>query len=254
MSKLGLSTRTSVNAANQDYDKITDSNAATPSAPVHAARLNGLLKTLANAEGAVTEIIKARNALIKDLEQLLKVQSDEVGKDEAQLKQLSERRVAIDAKKKDVEDAIMRGFATNSNPGSPAVANSPGRSHSPVTPAAEPDRPEVEALTPPTHSPKSPKAIAVSPPGNGQSLTLNSPPPAQPLATSPPPPPPTQTHPAAAGLDLLASLSSGGAYSPSNGSSAKKRKLTSDDDFPDLGGDVMDDIDDDVAEMLRSGA
>lgn len=200
----------------------------------------------------MTEIIKARNALIKDLEQLLKVQSDEVGKEEAQLKQLSERRVAIDAKKKDVEDAIMRGFATNSNPGSPAVANSPGQSHSPVTPAAEPDRPEVEALTPPTQSPKSPRATAVSPPGNGQSLTLNSPPPAQSFTTSPPPPP--QTHPAAAGLDLLASLSSGGAYSQSNGSSAKKRKLTSGDDFPDLGGDVMDDIDDDVAEMLRSGA
>lgn len=53
LSKLVLSTRTSVNAANQDYDKLTDPNATTPSAPVHAARLNGLLKTLANAEGAV---------------------------------------------------------------------------------------------------------------------------------------------------------------------------------------------------------
>ena len=53
ITKLVLSTRTSVNAANQDYDKLTDPAAVTPSAPVHAARLNGLLKTLANAEGAV---------------------------------------------------------------------------------------------------------------------------------------------------------------------------------------------------------
>ena len=53
LSKLILSTKTSVNAANQDYGKLTDPNVVTPSAPVHAARLNGLLKTLANAEGAV---------------------------------------------------------------------------------------------------------------------------------------------------------------------------------------------------------
>ena len=60
ISKLVLSTRTSLNAANQDYDKLTDPNAVTPSAPVHAARLNGLLKTLANAEGAV--VCRLRNS------------------------------------------------------------------------------------------------------------------------------------------------------------------------------------------------
>ena len=57
LSKLVLSTRTSVNAANLDYDKLSDPNATIPSAPVHAARLNGLLKTLANAEGAVVCIL-----------------------------------------------------------------------------------------------------------------------------------------------------------------------------------------------------
>src|SRR5277367_4503579 len=99
ISKLNLSTRTSLNAANQDYDKITDPNAVTPSAPVHAARLNGLLKTLANAEGAVSESMKARNVLIKEVEQILKSQYDQLAEEEAQLSRLSSRRAEIDAKK-----------------------------------------------------------------------------------------------------------------------------------------------------------
>jgi regulator of Ty1 transposition protein 103 len=256
-----MSTRTSVNAANQDYDKLTDVNAVTPSAPVHAARLNGLLKTLANAEGAVTESIKARNVLIRDLEQILKSQHDVLATEETQLRQLSERRAAIDAKKKDVEDAIMRGFATNSNPSTPAQDNATGQSHSPVTPGTEPDRPEVEALTPPTQSPLSPDRDTQqtsdpdTQPKNSFTTIESRQTPAQPPSASP-----SQQTPAAnahAGLDLLASLSSG-AYqtqysSNRNGSAAKKRKLDARDDFPDLGGDAMDDIDDDVAEMLRGG-
>jgi regulator of Ty1 transposition protein 103 len=70
ISKYVLSTKTSVNAANQDYDKLTNPIVAPPSAPVHAACLNGLLKTLANAEGAVAESIRARK-LIEGLEKLL---------------------------------------------------------------------------------------------------------------------------------------------------------------------------------------
>lgn len=206
----------------------------------------------------MTEIMKARSALIKDLEQLLKVQSEEYAKEEAQQKTLSERKTAIDAKKKDVEDAIMRGFATSSPVGSPQVANSPGQSQSPVTPGPDPetDRPEVEALTPPTQSPKSPepeqRSLTPPAPQNEallpamqilQQLQANNGQPGAPAAQVP-----------AVGMDLLASLSAGaGAYGHSNGeSSAKKRRLNSGDDFPDLGGDVMDDIDADVAEMLNS--
>lgn len=68
LSKLVLSTRTSINAANQDYDKLTDPNATTPSAPVHAARLNGLLKTLANAEGAVVRLFFKHFSLLIQFE------------------------------------------------------------------------------------------------------------------------------------------------------------------------------------------
>jgi regulator of Ty1 transposition protein 103 len=250
LATLGLSTRTSTNAADQDYDKLTDPNAVTPSAPVHAARLNGLLKTLANAEGAVKESMKTRRELIQGLEHLLKSQMDRLTAEENELNRLTSRRMEIDAKKKEVEDTIMRGFAPNSNPSTPAADGTPAQSHSPTTPGQEPDRPEIEALTPPTQSPITPnrdpepqRSFA-----SGGMAVRPTQLPAQPQSISPPP----ATR---VGSDLLASLSSGSynqASSNSNGNSAKKRKLnTTADDFPDLGGDAMDDIDDDVAAMLR---
>jgi len=58
-----------------------------------------------------------------------------------------------------------------------------------------------------------------------------------------------------AGSDLLSSLATSYARpvggTSSGVASAKKRKLNAGDDFPDLGGDAMDGLDADVAEMLR---
>lgn len=250
LASLGLSTRTSTNAADQDYEKITDPNAVTPSAPVHAARLNGLLKTLANAEGAVKESMKTRHELIQGLEQLLKSQMDRLAAEENELTRLSSRRTEIDAKKKEVEDTIMRGFAPNSNPSTPAADGTPAQSHSPTTPGQEPDRPEIEALTPPTQSPITPNRDPEPQPSfaSGGIAVHTTQSPVKPQSISRPPT-------ATAGSDLLASLSSGSynqASSTGNGNSAKKRKLNNaTNDFPDLGGDAMDDIDDDVAAMLR---
>lgn len=251
ISKLVLSTKTSVNAANQDYDKLTDASAVAPSAPVHAARLNGLLKTLANAEGAVAESIKARKYLIAALEKLLDTNRTTLLEEENLLMQLSNRRTEIDGKKKDVEDSIMRGFASNGSPSGSATASdgSPGVGQTPGTPTPELDRPEVEALTPPSY----PQPPAVEPVpeldlstsnGGGKESTLKQ--------------EPTQSPPVA-GSDLLSSLATSGSYgsygrpsSAASGSSAKKRKLNTGDEFPDFGsGDAMDGLDADVAEMLR---
>lgn len=237
LSKLVLSTKTSVNAANQDYEKLTDPSSVSHSAPVHAARLNGLLKTLANAEGAVAESIKARQLLIQGLEKILDTNRAFLATEQAQVAELSNRRVEIDNKKRDVEENIMRGFNTNSNPGSPVgvTEGSPGTHHSPVTPAPEPDRPEVEALTPPGY-PIPPVTEPVPEfelnTSNGNHHPQYQPPPSVP------------------GSDLLSSLSTGYGRSPS-GATIKKRKLNAGDDFPDLGGDAMDGLDADVAEMLR---
>jgi regulator of Ty1 transposition protein 103 len=236
LSKLVLSTKTSVSAANQDYDKLTDPSSVSPSAPVHAARLNGLLKTLANAEGAVAESIKARKLLIEGLEKILDTNRATLAAEEAQVAELSSRRIEIDNKKRDVEENIMRGFNTNSNPGTPVgvAEGSPGIHHSPVTPAPEPDRPEVEALTPPGY-PQPPVTEPVS------EFELNSNGDQQPQYTS-------RASASAPGSDLLSSLSTAYGRSPPG---IKKRKLNSGDDFPDLGGDAMDGLDADVAEMLR---
>lgn len=241
ISKLVLSTKTSVNAAKQDYERLTDPSAAVPSAPVHAARLNGLLKTLANAEGAVAESIKARQVLIEALEKILDTNRTALESEESQLAQLSEHRLEIDAKKKDVEDSIMRGFASNSNPGTPAgVDGSPSQStHLSVTPAPEPDRPEIEALTPPSYAddhevPAAELEITHNALSGLGSFDDQIP---EEHATVPESAPVTYHAPPA-------SITAGSG-------SAKKRKLNETDDFPDLGGDDL--IDADVTEMLRNG-
>lgn len=249
VSKLVLSTKTSLNAANQDYDKLTDPSAPLPSAPVHAARLNGLLKTLANAEGAVAESIKARKTLIEGLEKMLDMNRIALATEETQLETLTARRNEIDAKKKDVEDSIMRGFASSSNPGTPAgVGGSPAVSQASVTPAPEPDRPEVEALTPPSYDQPS-NDISVPEldlhASNGAHTFIV---PVQ-SASIPQPQAPSD-------WDALTGFSAAraqGLSRPSAGS-AKKRKLSSDHEFLDFGEDAMDGLDADVAEMLRQDA
>lgn len=180
--------------------------------------------------------------MIEGLEKILESNRDALKAEEKQLSELTSRKTEIDNKKKDVEDSIMRGFTSNSNPSTPAGAagGSPGQHHSPITPGSEPDRPEVEALTPPGY-PKPPATEPIpeydlSPSNTNNNGALPVQKPHVPQAPS-------------AGSDLLSSLSMSYVRPPSatSAGSAKKRKLN--DDFPDLGGD--DGLDADVAEMLR---
>lgn len=230
LSKNATATKTSINTANQDYDKLSDPNVPVPSAPVHAARLNGLLKTLATAEGAVAESIKARKLLIEGLEKLLDTNRAALAEEEVQYASMSERRADVDARKKEVEDNIMRGF---SNPTTPVESASPGVNapqKSPATPGVEPDRPQVEAITPPSYGEPAtggeavPDGFALN--GNGTAHGFGG----------------------APGLDLLSSVNTSYGGNNARPGSAKKRKLEN--DFPDLGGE---DLDADVAEMLRQG-
>lgn len=110
-----------------EYDKQTNANTPTPPAPVHAARLSALLKTLANAEGAVAESIKARRALVEGLEKIFTRNRVELLKEEAQLADINSRKMLTEAKKREVEDGILRGLANET----------------------EPERPDAEPLTPP---------------------------------------------------------------------------------------------------------
>jgi len=223
-----------VGSANQDYDKLTDPANPVPSAPVYAARLNGLLKTLATAEGAVQECVKARTELIGALEKMLNANRAALAADQSQLEQLGARRTNIDAKKHDVELAIMSGLTSNDND----QARGEG-----VVPAPEPDRPEIEALTPPSahdepgvDEKEAPKAGVVSPPPAFRS-------PVQAQESS------FQVS-SAPGIEILSNLASQYQAVPvSTNGANKRRRIDSGDDFPDLGND--DGIDADVAEMLR---
>ncbi|KUI71163.1 hypothetical protein VM1G_06606 [Cytospora mali] len=227
VTKLALSLKAKTTTAEQDYIKNTDPKQPTPSAPVYAARLNGLLKTLATAEGAVAECVRARKELIGALEKLLDTNKTSLEAEEKQLAELASRKATIDQRKQDVEMAIMRGLVDQD------PASRDGQSASPVP---EPDRPEVEALTPPP--------IDESDKYEPEPAALFDAAPAQQPAFA-------QAQPTS-GLDALSSLASQYSAVPvaTNGANGanKKRKIDAADEIPDLGNDG---IDPDIDEMIR---
>ncbi|KAI4601971.1 hypothetical protein KJ359_010837 [Pestalotiopsis sp. 9143b] len=223
VSKLLLSTKTATTSASQDYDKLMGPSATPPSAPVYAARLNGLLKTLANAEGAVEQCVKARTALVGELQKILDSNKAALAADEEHLTSLKKRKIEVDEKKRDVEFAIMQGLSDSESP----APNGPHESSAP-----EPELPEVEALTPPSAGPDQPE----------------DPEEAQWSSEVLPDEKPTQQGPAQ-GMELLSNLASHYNSMPTTMNGSKKRRLDSGEDFPDLSAD--DGIDTDVAEMLR---
>ncbi|KAA6411691.1 MAG: DUF618 domain-containing [Lasallia pustulata] len=265
VSKAVVAATGAASAANLEYDKLTDPNTSTPTPPVHAARLSSLLRSLASAEGAVSESIKARRALVEGLEKLLQTNKTALASEESQHFELVSRKTTIEAKKREVEDGIMRGLSAEPSPpihGSPGLESTPnGKGLRHDSASAEPERPDVEALTPPpmeTLTPVgSPRAegLSILTITTGADLIHEQPPnhnEAAP-ATSPP------LIPATAGSDLLSSFAMppvrhhpGSPFSNNNsGGAFKKRKLEA--DYGDFGsGDAMEDLDEDVAELLRA--
>lgn len=198
-------------------------SATPPSAPVYAARLNGLLKTLANAEGAVEQCVKARRTLVGELQKILDNNKAALAADEEQLETFKKRKVEVDDKKRDVEFAIMQGLSGTNSP-------IPSRPNEQAAPELE--QPEVEALTPPSIGPEEPEDADEAQwssevvPDNG----------------------PAQQN-AAHGIEMLSDLASHYNSLPTTLNGSKKRRLDSGEEFPDLDGD--DGIEADVAEMLR---
>lgn len=141
--------------ANVEYDKLTDLNNPVPTPPVHAARLSALLKSLATAEGAVAEGIKAREGLISSLEQMLSSNRAALEAEQNQRYNLVTRRNAIEGKKREVEDSIMRGLSAETPNGNGAPNQTMTSTYGLVrdhSVSQEPERPNVEALTPPHES------------------------------------------------------------------------------------------------------
>lgn len=229
--------KSTVKTAGTEYEKLADPAALTAALPVQAARLNGLLKTLANAEGAVTECIRARRDLLRELEKILTTNRDALEGEEKQMMELSGRRTEVEQKKQSVEVAILRGRSVSNND----MSGDDNRASD--SPVPEPDRPMVEALTPP-HVPDDDDDNLYDAPAehqNGQHQSV----PFHNSSTQPSTQSPFST--AAPGIEMLSNLASQYQAVPLNG--AKRRKIETTDEFPDLGGD--DGIDADVKEMLR---
>jgi regulator of Ty1 transposition protein 103 len=224
-----LPVKAAVGTANQDWDKVQDPSVPIPSAPVYAARLNGLLRSLAAAEGAVADSVKARSELLRELQRLVENASQGLAEDTQTLSVLSKRKAETEDKRREVEHAIMRTL-----PGQEAAGDiKDGASNSP---APEPERPEVEELTPPPDNMVSRHETDVprSPPPQETTLPARVPEPEQ--------------H-AASGIEMLSNLASQYQSLPVSTNGSNKRRRVNSDEFPDLGAD--DGIDADVAEMLR---
>ncbi|KAJ5772906.1 RNA polymerase II large subunit CTD [Penicillium paradoxum] len=140
LSKAVIKSNSSSTTATSEFDKLHDPNAPKPTLPVHAARLSSLLKTLANAENSVSEVIKSRRELIDGLEKILQTNRAELSKEEALGAEFSQKKASVDNKKREVEDAIMRGLPSEESSTYPSDNIGHG------DPAG---RPEIEALTPP---------------------------------------------------------------------------------------------------------
>lgn len=148
LQKADLNAKPAITAANQDYEKLTNPNNSIPSPPMHAAGLAALVKKLATAEGAVAESIKARRALITGLEKLLETNKTKLSAEEAQVTDFNARKNAIESRKREVEEAILKGLsaadthAISAAPLSVLAGARPSNSTPPV-------RPDIEELTPP---------------------------------------------------------------------------------------------------------
>jgi regulator of Ty1 transposition protein 103 len=250
--KLLAPAKLATTSANADYDKLTNPKNDTPSAPVHAARLNGLLKTLANAEGAVANCVKARKELIGALEKILQANRASLQTEVKDLETIVSRKSAIDSKKQEVELAIMRGLAATEQEKSPGGAGS-------ASPQQELDRPEVEALTPP-HESNGPEVEALTPPpqeaagprqdslGFGVDVGMTD---VAHADVGPSQQPQPRTLPPAPGIEILSNLASQYQAVPVavNGvQGTKRRRVDANEDFPNLG---VDGIDADVVETLQ---
>ncbi|KIW15962.1 hypothetical protein PV08_06012 [Exophiala spinifera] len=155
VTKQTISARPTIDTAQTEYIKLTDPSAVLPSPPVHAARLSSLIKALAAAESSVSASIKARKALIADLERILDINKSALAKDETTFLELESRKNSTEAKKREVEDGIIRGLSAAEHV--PASAENPESAilspdlHEPSNDsgaAFHSQRPEIEALTP----------------------------------------------------------------------------------------------------------
>ncbi|KAI4132794.1 MAG: hypothetical protein LQ338_000498 [Usnochroma carphineum] len=239
LSKANATSNPAVSTANTEFERLTDPENDAPTPPVHAARLSALLKSLSSAESAVAESIKTRQDLIDGLEKLLATNRTALQTDKAQLNTIRERRETTERKKREVEDAIMRGVSASETP-SPAGEGEAQIVNGRTTNSVEPGRPKFEELTPPPIDSVTPTGSMEEEASAESQVKFESNDTTSPtLHSDLSPPLPTPTDPR-----YSAPLSSG--------SAAKKRKLDVEFEGFGAGEDAMAGLDEEVAELLRA--
>ncbi len=257
ITKATIDARPLLDTAEREYDKNNAPEIASPTLPVHAANLTGLIKSLAAAESAVSATIKARYALIADLERIILENKTSLNIEEKSRTVMAERKTATEAKKREVEDDINRALASAEDSSEVPEAGD-GDVNGKRTSSFIDGRPEVEELTPePEDEPTFPPVPFTEEAAIYEGTTASQTPPSNPAVAA-----------ALSGFSDTASKSrvrvaSGGSL---NGSSAKRRKMSHGEDeaVPDLGPmgmdslgqeaaarDVLVDLDADVNELLR---
>ncbi|KIW04554.1 hypothetical protein, variant [Verruconis gallopava] len=138
LTKAEALSRPASEGAQAEWEKFNaDSSYATATLPGKAGKLGGLLKILANAEGAVAETLKARKSLVEGLEKLLAKNKADLALEEQQLRDINSRKVDAESKKQEVEASILQGLVPLTNNGTSG------------SPDQDPPRPDAEPLTPP---------------------------------------------------------------------------------------------------------
>jgi regulator of Ty1 transposition protein 103 len=148
LQKADIAAKPALSTANQEYEKLTNPNNPIPTPPVHAAALSALVNKLATAESAVSETLKARQALITGLEKLLETNKTKLTAEQTQLHDLSSRKTIIEGRKREVEEAIIKGLSApeqHAISAAPLPVSATGGAKSYTPPA----RPDIEELTPP---------------------------------------------------------------------------------------------------------
>ena len=143
VTKETITARPLLDAAQAEYVKLNDENAVLPRPPVHAARLSSLIKSLAAAESSVSASIKARKELVADLERILEINRAVLVKDEEKYLTLESRKASTEAKKREVEDAIIRGL-TSAEAASSAAGNNTSTTRMAGSEAIDPNIPSAE--------------------------------------------------------------------------------------------------------------
>jgi regulator of Ty1 transposition protein 103 len=150
LNKATSTAKVPVATASDEYSKWNDPSTSIPSAPVHAARLRGLVKDLTAAHLAVGEKIKTQRELIEGLEKLLESTRTKLAEDEEISNDFSAKIDSTQAKVTEVEDSIMRG--QESTLGAESYDRDGSAPARPDTEGFTPPPPDVESFTPPPNN------------------------------------------------------------------------------------------------------